>query len=242
MWINEIEQKLWKELLAENRSENKGILSINVFCFTSYSQLICKIWLFEACCFDLVLTLSHQNLSVFTHQTQTDFIPDKCFFFFFLLRLLLRSMCEINLEAELFTLQDSNAKLVAALQEANSSVELWKKQLAEYQEETDRLRDQVTSSEQHNSSHTESDWMPKLLTFKTNWVDASIESFNQKALRKSKISFIIIPIKLRISLLSGNVCLFRHTWHGQRCHSCCSQRLSGALLFFGLNKEGVIVL
>lgn len=56
-------------------------------------------------------------------------------------------MCEINLEAELFTLQDSNAKLVAALQEANGSVEQWKKQLAEYQEETDRLRDQVTLSE-----------------------------------------------------------------------------------------------
>lgn len=55
-------------------------------------------------------------------------------------------MCEINLEAELFTLQDSNAKLVAALQEANSSVEMWKKQLAEYQEETDRLRDQVSMS------------------------------------------------------------------------------------------------
>lgn len=57
------------------------------------------------------------------------------------------SMCEINLEAELFTLQDSNAKLVAALQEANSSVEQWKKQLAEYQEETDRLRDQVAELE-----------------------------------------------------------------------------------------------
>ncbi|XP_029001818.1 homer protein homolog 3b isoform X2 [Betta splendens] len=57
------------------------------------------------------------------------------------------SMCEINLEAELFTLQDSNAKLVAALQEANSSVEMWKKQLAEYQEETDRLRDQVAELE-----------------------------------------------------------------------------------------------
>lgn len=56
----------------------------------------------------------------------------------------LRSVCEINLEAELFTLQDSNAKLVVALQEANSSVEQWKKQLAEYQEETDRLREQVT--------------------------------------------------------------------------------------------------
>ncbi|MEQ2282461.1 hypothetical protein AMECASPLE_000959 [Ameca splendens] len=57
------------------------------------------------------------------------------------------SMCELNLEAELFTLQDSNAKLVAALQEANSSVEQWKKQLAEYQEETDRLRDQVAELE-----------------------------------------------------------------------------------------------
>uniref|UniRef100_H3BZQ1 Homer scaffold protein 3b n=1 Tax=Tetraodon nigroviridis TaxID=99883 RepID=H3BZQ1_TETNG len=33
--------------------------------------------------------------------------------------------------------EGSNAKLVAALQEANSSVEQWKKQLAEYQEETD---------------------------------------------------------------------------------------------------------
>eukprot|EP00066_Takifugu_rubripes_P024085 XP_011613351.1 PREDICTED: homer protein homolog 3 isoform X1 [Takifugu rubripes] len=57
------------------------------------------------------------------------------------------SMCEINLEAELFTLQDSNAKLVEALQEANSSVEQWKKQLSEYQEETDRLRDQVAELE-----------------------------------------------------------------------------------------------
>ncbi|XP_068174866.1 homer protein homolog 3-like isoform X2 [Antennarius striatus] len=57
------------------------------------------------------------------------------------------SVCEINMEAELFTLQDSNAKLVAALQEANSGVEQWKKQLAEYQEETDRLRDQVAELE-----------------------------------------------------------------------------------------------
>ncbi|CAG5863877.1 unnamed protein product [Menidia menidia] len=57
------------------------------------------------------------------------------------------SMCDINLEAELFTLQDSNAKLVEALQEANSSVEQWKNQLAEYQEETDRLKDQVAELE-----------------------------------------------------------------------------------------------
>ncbi len=53
------------------------------------------------------------------------------------------SICEMNLEVELFTLQDSNSKLVAALHEANANVEQWKKQLAAYQEETDRLRDQV---------------------------------------------------------------------------------------------------
>uniref|UniRef100_A0A672R442 Homer protein homolog 3-like n=1 Tax=Sinocyclocheilus grahami TaxID=75366 RepID=A0A672R442_SINGR len=53
------------------------------------------------------------------------------------------SICEMNLESELFTLQDSNAKLVAALHEANANVEQWKKQLAAYQEETERLRDQV---------------------------------------------------------------------------------------------------
>lgn len=53
------------------------------------------------------------------------------------------SICEMNLEAELFTLQDSNAKLVAALHEANANVEQWKKQLAAYQDETERLREQV---------------------------------------------------------------------------------------------------
>lgn len=55
-----------------------------------------------------------------------------------------RSICEMNLEAELFTLQDSNSKLVAALHEANNNVEQWKKQLVAYQEETERLRDQVS--------------------------------------------------------------------------------------------------
>lgn len=55
-----------------------------------------------------------------------------------------RSICEMNLEAEFFTLQDSNSKLVAALHEANANVEQWKKQLAAYQEETERLRDQVS--------------------------------------------------------------------------------------------------
>lgn len=68
-----------------------------------------------------------------------------CCFVFFLLGPL-RSICEMNLEAELFTLQDSNTKLVAALREANANVEQWKKQLAAYQEETERLRDQVSLS------------------------------------------------------------------------------------------------
>ncbi|XP_050978264.1 homer protein homolog 3b isoform X1 [Labeo rohita] len=57
------------------------------------------------------------------------------------------SICERNSEAELFSLRDSNAKLVAALHEANSSIDQWKKQLAEYQEETDRLREQVADLE-----------------------------------------------------------------------------------------------
>ncbi|XP_026168996.1 homer protein homolog 3 isoform X1 [Mastacembelus armatus] len=59
------------------------------------------------------------------------------------------SICEMNLEAELFTLQDSNSKLVAALHEANANVEQWKKQLAAYQEETERLREHVADLEAH---------------------------------------------------------------------------------------------
>lgn len=61
------------------------------------------------------------------------------------------SICEINLEAELFTLQDSNSKLVAALHEANANVEQWKKQLVAYQDETDRLRDQIAELEAHGA-------------------------------------------------------------------------------------------
>lgn len=67
------------------------------------------------------------------------------------------SICEINMEAELFTLQDSNAKLVAALHEANTSVEQWKKQLAEYKEETERLRDQVAELETQSGRPAPSD-------------------------------------------------------------------------------------
>ncbi|XP_066503974.1 homer protein homolog 3b [Hoplias malabaricus] len=61
------------------------------------------------------------------------------------------SVCEVNMETELYTLQQSNAKLVAALHEANSNIEQWKKQLSEYQEETDRLREQVAEMEAQSS-------------------------------------------------------------------------------------------
>ncbi|XP_051529415.1 homer protein homolog 3-like isoform X1 [Myxocyprinus asiaticus] len=57
------------------------------------------------------------------------------------------SICERKSDVELFSLRDSNAKLVAALHEANNNIEQWKKQLAEYQEETDRLREQVAELE-----------------------------------------------------------------------------------------------
>lgn len=73
------------------------------------------------------------------------------------------SICEMNLEVELFTLQDSNAKLVAALHEANANVEQWKKQLAAYQEETERLRDQVADLEAHGG-HGPSDLLKDELT------------------------------------------------------------------------------
>uniref|UniRef100_A0A8C5SNU6 Uncharacterized protein n=1 Tax=Laticauda laticaudata TaxID=8630 RepID=A0A8C5SNU6_LATLA len=61
----------------------------------------------------------------------------------------------IQWEAEFFTLQDNNNKLVAALREANANVEQWKQQLAVYQEETEALRERVAELETqrgHNSS------------------------------------------------------------------------------------------
>ncbi|GAA6102491.1 homer protein homolog 3b isoform X2 [Tachysurus ichikawai] len=60
------------------------------------------------------------------------------------------SICEVSMEAELFTLRESNAKLVAALREANSSIEQWKNQLSEYQQETHRLQDQVAELEEQS--------------------------------------------------------------------------------------------
>ncbi|XP_066551434.1 homer protein homolog 3 [Amia ocellicauda] len=67
------------------------------------------------------------------------------------------SICEMNWEAELFTLQDSNTKLVAALHEANANVEQWKKQLAAYQDETERLREQVAELEDQGGRHVGTD-------------------------------------------------------------------------------------
>ncbi|KAF0047111.1 hypothetical protein F2P81_000744 [Scophthalmus maximus] len=78
------------------------------------------------------------------------------------------SICEMNLEAELFTLQDSNTKLVAALHEANANVEQWKKQLAAYQGETERLREQEIhilqskKAEYHEMEHDRDEAMHRL--------------------------------------------------------------------------------
>lgn len=74
------------------------------------------------------------------------------------------SICEMNLETELFSLQDSNSKLVAALHEANANVEQWKKQLVAYQEETERLRDQVADLEAHGGGQGPSDILKDELT------------------------------------------------------------------------------
>ncbi|XP_025894651.1 homer protein homolog 3 isoform X6 [Nothoprocta perdicaria] len=57
------------------------------------------------------------------------------------------SVSEVQWEAEFFSLQDNNSKLVAALHEANANVDQWKKQLAAYQEETETLRQRVAELE-----------------------------------------------------------------------------------------------
>ncbi|XP_069505267.1 homer protein homolog 3 isoform X2 [Ambystoma mexicanum] len=66
------------------------------------------------------------------------------------------SVCEVQWEAEFFSLQDSNNKLVAALHEANANVEQWKKQLAAYQEETERLRQRVSELEARGTQEASS--------------------------------------------------------------------------------------
>ncbi|KAM4810207.1 homer protein homolog 3 [Rhinophrynus dorsalis] len=67
------------------------------------------------------------------------------------------SVCEVQWEAEFFSLQDNNNKLVAALREANANVEKWKKQLAGYQEEAERLRQRVTELESQTSQETKAE-------------------------------------------------------------------------------------
>nr|XP_033812782.1 homer protein homolog 3 isoform X1 [Geotrypetes seraphini] len=62
------------------------------------------------------------------------------------------SVCDVQWEAEYFSLQDNNSKLLAALQEASSNVEQWKKRLAAYQEETERLRQRVSELESQSTS------------------------------------------------------------------------------------------
>ncbi|XP_069818358.1 homer protein homolog 3 isoform X1 [Dendropsophus ebraccatus] len=67
------------------------------------------------------------------------------------------SVCEVQWEAEFFSLQDNNNKLVAALREANANVEKWKKQLAGYQEEAEKLRQRVTELETLSTTVTAAD-------------------------------------------------------------------------------------
>ncbi|XP_038819224.1 homer protein homolog 3-like [Salvelinus namaycush] len=89
------------------------------------------------------------------------------------------SICEMNLEAELFTLQDSNSKLVSALHEANNNVQQWKKQLAAYQEETERLRDQVADLEAHGG-HGPSDMLKDELTRSLEELEALLKAKDEE--------------------------------------------------------------
>ncbi|XP_018608728.1 homer protein homolog 3-like isoform X2 [Scleropages formosus] len=101
------------------------------------------------------------------------------------------SICEMNLEAELFTLQDSNAKLIAALHEANANVEQWKKQLAAYQEETERLREQVADLESHGGGHGPSDLLKDELTQSLEELEALLKAKDEeiRILQSKKSSF-----------------------------------------------------
>ncbi|XP_049603131.1 homer protein homolog 3 isoform X2 [Syngnathus scovelli] len=89
------------------------------------------------------------------------------------------SICELNLEAEFFTLQDSNSKLVAALHEANTNVAQWKKQLVAYQEETERLREQVADLEAHGG-HGPSDLLKDELTQSLEELEALLKAKDEE--------------------------------------------------------------
>lgn len=101
------------------------------------------------------------------------------------------SICEVNSEAELFSLRDSNTKLVAALHDANSSIEQWKKQLAEYQEETERLREQVAELEAQSGVSAFSEMGNEELTQSIAEMEALIKAKDEeiKVLRNNKPDF-----------------------------------------------------
>ncbi|XP_010768765.1 homer protein homolog 3-like [Notothenia coriiceps] len=101
-----------------------------------------------------------------------------------------RSICEMNLDTELFTLQDSNTKLVAALHEANANVEQWKKQLAAYQEETDRLREQLAEIEAHGG-HGPSDLLKDELTQSLEELEALLKAKDEEIhiLQNKKVEY-----------------------------------------------------
>uniref|UniRef100_A0A672MQ33 Homer protein homolog 3-like n=1 Tax=Sinocyclocheilus grahami TaxID=75366 RepID=A0A672MQ33_SINGR len=90
------------------------------------------------------------------------------------------SICERNSEAELFSLRDSNAKLMAALHEANSSIDQWKKHLAEYQEETDRLREQVAELEAQSGVSASSETGSEELTQTVAEMEALIRAKDEE--------------------------------------------------------------
>ncbi|XP_018941832.1 homer protein homolog 3-like isoform X2 [Cyprinus carpio] len=98
------------------------------------------------------------------------------------------SICERNSDAELFSLRDSNTKLVAALHEANSSIDQWKKLLAEYQEETDRLREQVAELEAQSGVSASSEMGSEELTQTVAEMEALIRAKDEeiKILRSKK--------------------------------------------------------
>uniref|UniRef100_A0A3B1JB15 Homer scaffold protein 3b n=1 Tax=Astyanax mexicanus TaxID=7994 RepID=A0A3B1JB15_ASTMX len=95
------------------------------------------------------------------------------------------SVCEVNMETELLNLQESNAKLVAALHEANSSIDQWKKQLAEYQEETDRLREQVVELEAQSGHPASSEKRKEEISRSVEEMEALIKAKDEELEEKN---------------------------------------------------------
>ncbi|KAH0625764.1 hypothetical protein JD844_033995 [Phrynosoma platyrhinos] len=96
------------------------------------------------------------------------------------------SVCEVQWEAEFFTLQDNNNKLVAALREANANVEQWKKQLAAYQEETETLRLRVAELEAQRG--------PDLSSLVKGEASPALEELEQLVKAKDELVVLILII------------------------------------------------